>query len=87
VLPPSSTRRHSANYWYELRMLGSKLESLRNVLFREQHPVEKVMRIGLGPLNLEGIPRGRYRVLEKREAEALGKAGVKGPAKAVGGRA
>jgi 16S rRNA U516 pseudouridylate synthase RsuA-like enzyme len=35
------------------------------------HPVEKVKRIGLGPLSLEGVPRGRYRLLKKEEAEAI----------------
>jgi hypothetical protein len=31
------------------------------------------MRIGLGPLSVEGIPRGRYRVLEQRDVDALTK--------------
>jgi len=74
VRQPEATRKHSANYWYQLTMQGPKLEPLRNVLFREHHPVEKVMRIGLGSLSIEGIPRGRYRILEKREADALTKA-------------
>jgi hypothetical protein len=41
--------------------------------------VEKVMRVGLGPLTVEGIPRGRYRLLDEREAEELktGKAAEK----------
>jgi hypothetical protein len=41
--------------------------------------VEKVMRVGLGSLTVEGIPRGRYRLLDEREAEALktGKAAEK----------
>jgi hypothetical protein len=30
-------------------------------------------RIGLGPLTVEGIPRGRYRLLERKEAETLRK--------------
>jgi hypothetical protein len=29
------------------------------------------MRVGLGPLTVEGIPRGRYRLLDEREAEEL----------------
>jgi 23S rRNA pseudouridine2605 synthase len=86
VRQPEATRRHSANYWYELRMQGPKLEMLRNVLFREQHPVEKVMRIGLGPLTIEGVPRGRYRVLEQREVETLSKAGARESAKARAAR-
>jgi hypothetical protein len=35
--------------------------------------VEKLKRIGLGPLSVEVIPRGRYRLIEQREAEKLGK--------------
>jgi len=73
VRQPEATRRHSANYWYQLTMQGPKLELLRRALFREYHPVEKVMRIGLGPLSVEGIPRGRYRLLDKREVESLTK--------------
>jgi 16S rRNA U516 pseudouridylate synthase RsuA-like enzyme len=48
-------------------------------MFREHHPVEKVMRVGLGSLTVEGIPRGRYRLLDEREAEELktGKAAEK----------
>src|ERR1700751_4396367 len=42
---PDPSRGHSANYWYEVRMRTSKKENLRNVLFRERHPIEKVKRI------------------------------------------
>jgi len=73
VRQPEATRKHHANYWYQLQMSGPKLEHLRNVLFRENHPVEKVARIGIGPLTIEGLPRGRYRVLEQREADSLAK--------------
>jgi 23S rRNA pseudouridine2605 synthase len=68
---PDATRGHSANFWYEVTMRDSKKEILRRVLFKEMHPLEKMKRIALGPLTLEGIPRGRYRMLEKKEIEAL----------------
>jgi hypothetical protein len=54
-------------------MRDSKKEEMRRVLVKENHPVEKLKRIGLGPLSVEGIPRGRYRLIEQREAEKLGK--------------
>lgn len=73
IRQPEATRKHSANYWYQLQMEGAKLESLRRALFHENHPVEKLMRIGLGPLSIEGIPRGHYRLLDKREVESLTK--------------
>src|SRR5271166_4133339 len=73
VRQPEAARSRSQNYWYQMIMQGPKLESLRRTLFREHHPIEKVMRIGLGPLSIEGIPRGRYRLLEKKEIESLTK--------------
>ena len=78
---PDASRGHSANYWYEVRMRTSKKENLRNVLFRERHPIEKVKRIALGPLSVEGIPRGRYRLLRHEEVDALKKSVTEKPTK------
>lgn len=80
VRQPDASRGHAANFWYEVRLSGAKMEALRRVLFRENHPVEKVKRISLGPLALEGIPSGRYRLLDKTEVDFLTDA--KKPAKA-----
>jgi 23S rRNA pseudouridine2605 synthase len=68
---PDATRGRAANYWYEVRMRDTKKEEMRRVLFKEQHPVEKMKRIGLGPLTLEGIPPGRYALLDKKKVEEL----------------
>ncbi len=79
VRQPDATRRRArhggqaANYWYEVRMRDTKKEEMRNVLFREEHPLEKMVRVGLGPLTLEGIPQGRYRLLAPKEVEELKK--------------
>jgi len=73
VRQPDATRRRAANYWYEVRMRDTKKEEMRNVLFREQHPVEKLKRVGLGPLTLEGVPDGRYRLLREPEVAELQK--------------
>ena len=68
---PDATRGRTANYWYEVRMRSSKKEEMRNVLFKERHPVEKVKRVALGALTIEGIPRGRYRLLSNKEVDML----------------
>src|SRR5437879_8853868 len=73
VRQPDATRRRAANYWYEVQMRDTKKEEMRNVLFREQHPVEKLKRVGLGPLTLEGVPDGRYRLLREPEVAELQK--------------
>jgi len=68
---PGAARGHGSNYWYEVTMRDSKLESLRRVLFREKHPMEKLKRIALGPLTIEGIAPGRYRLLQEKEAQTI----------------
>ena len=80
VRQPDATRGRAANFWYEVRMFGGKMDGLRRVLFRENHPVEKVKRVGLGPLTVEAIPTGRYRLLSKAEVDSV--ANSKKPAKA-----
>jgi 23S rRNA pseudouridine2605 synthase len=79
VRQPGATRGKArrggpaANFWYEVTMRDSKIEALRNAMFKDRHPVEKLMRIGLGTLRVEGIPRGRYRMLDGKELEELRK--------------
>ena len=68
---PGAARGHAANYWYEVTMRDSKLESLRRVLFKEHHPMEKLKRVALGPLTIEGIAPGRYRLLQAKEAQTI----------------
>jgi 23S rRNA pseudouridine2605 synthase len=44
VRQPDATRGRGPNYWYEVRLQGARLEHLRRALFRDAHPVEKVLR-------------------------------------------
>lgn len=71
VRQPDAARGHVANFWYEVTLRDSKRDALRRLLFSEQHPVEKLQRIALGPLTLEGLPQGRYRLLDEKEVSAL----------------
>ena len=76
VRQPGATRGRgygdgAPNFWYEVRMRDTKKEELRRALFKEMHPMEKLKRIGLGPLTVDGVPRGRYRMIEQKEAEKL----------------
>ncbi|HEY2461097.1 MAG TPA: S4 domain-containing protein [Candidatus Acidoferrum sp.] len=71
VRQPDASRGRAENYWYEARMRDSRKEELRRVLFKEKHPLEKLKRVGLGELTIEGIPRGRYRLLEAKEVEGF----------------
>ncbi len=71
VRQPDSTRGHAANFWYEAQVTGSKLDELGRVLQKIGHPLEKVKRIGLGPLSLEGVPVGHYVVLNSEQAAEM----------------
>jgi pseudouridine synthase len=71
VRQPDSARGHVANFWYEVALKDSKRDELRRVLFGAQHPVEKLKRIALGPLTLEGLPPGHYRTLNEKEVVQL----------------
>jgi 23S rRNA pseudouridine2605 synthase len=71
VRQPDATRGHAENFWYEVALQDSKKDILRRVLFAEKHPVEKLKRIALGPLTLEGLPQGRYRLLIDKEVDEL----------------
>ena len=74
VRQPDAARGHVANFWYEVTLRDSKRDTLRRLLFSEQHPVEKLKRIALGPLTLEGLPQGRYRLLDEKEVDSLRRA-------------
>jgi 23S rRNA pseudouridine2605 synthase len=74
VRQPDATRGHAENFWYEVALQDSKKDILRRVLFAEKHPVEKLKRIALGPLTLEGLPQGRYRLLMDKEVDELRRA-------------
>src|SRR5664279_3642267 len=71
IRQPDSTRGHAMNYLYEARVTGSKLDVLALALQKDQHPIEKVKRVGFGPLSLEGVPVSHYVVLKKDQVEAL----------------
>jgi 23S rRNA pseudouridine2605 synthase len=74
VRQPDASRGHAENFWYEVTLQDSRKDILRRVLFAEKHPVEKLKRIGLGPLTLEGLPQGRYRLLVEKEVDELRRA-------------
>ena len=77
VRQPDASRgraaRHGgqANFWYEATLAGSKREALRDVLFKAGHPIEKLVRIAVATVTVEGLPVGRYRLLSSKEVEAL----------------
>lgn len=79
IRQPGASRGRAVNFWYEVTLKDSRRDGLRKVLLAAQHPLEKFKRITIGPLTLEGLPQGRYRILDKKEVEGLRRE-LRGPA-------
>ncbi len=63
-----------ANPWYEVSMTEPRRDTLRRLLARLGHPVEKLKRTKLDGIALASLPPGRYRSLSRQELEALERA-------------
>jgi 23S rRNA pseudouridine2605 synthase len=66
--------KSGANPWYEVTLTESRRDALRQKLIAMKHPVEKIKRGAIGPVELSSLPPGRYRALTAHEVAALEKA-------------
>ena len=70
-VPSAQGGKLSANPWYDVKFSNVRKDALRDVLFEMGHPVEKIRRVGLATLELEGLPEGAYRPLQPFELKRL----------------
>lgn len=68
--------RAGENPWYEVTLIEGRNRQLRKMFAQVGHPVEKVRRIGYGPLVLDVAP-GETRELTPQEVRALQQAAVR----------
>jgi len=68
---PGAAAAQPANPWYEVELSDARRDLLRRALFALEHPVEKMKRVKLGPLELGDLLEGHYRRLEPREVAQL----------------
>jgi len=65
-------RRVSQNTWYELTIWEGRNRQIKRMFEAIEHPVLRIMRIGLGPLKLDtNLLPGKYRHLGKQEVRIL----------------
>jgi pseudouridine synthase len=62
------------NPWYEVEVSEAPRDLVRTAFFEAGHPVEKMKRVKLGPLELGTLPEALYRQLSPREVEQLRRA-------------
>ena len=63
--------KDAPNAWYEGTLRESRRDRLRTALGRSGHPVEKIKRVRVGPLELGPLKAGAWRFLSPRELEAI----------------
>src|SRR2546427_8784173 len=68
---PGAAGAEPANPWYEVELSDARRGLLRRALFALGHPLEKMKRVKLGPLELGDLVEGRYRPMEPREVAQL----------------
>jgi pseudouridine synthase len=68
VRPLSRTRQ---NAWVAITIEQGRTRQVRRMCDAIGHPVLKLVRVGLGPLTLGDLPRGRWRTLTPAERQAL----------------
>lgn len=63
--------RDAPNAWYESTLRESRRDRLRRALIRIGHPVEKMKRVRIGPLELGRLEAGEWRYLERKEIDRI----------------
>ena len=81
--------RDASNPWYAVELIEGRQNQIRRMFATVGHLVEKLKRVRIGFLELDGLPVGEYRHLTPREVERFrrilpGKAAARGR---EGGRA
>jgi 23S rRNA pseudouridine2605 synthase len=67
-------RTHQQKAWLEITLGEGRNREVRRMCESVGHPVEKLCRVALGPLQLGKLPAGASRPLTTREIEALHRA-------------
>jgi 23S rRNA pseudouridine2605 synthase len=68
---PGAAKKDADNPWYEVEMGEARRDMLRRALFAADHPVEKMKRVKVGPLDLGDLPEAHYRKLDPSEVSRL----------------
>ncbi len=73
--------KEAENPWYEMVLIEGRNRELRKMFEEVGHHVEKIRRVGFGPLVLD-VPPGELRELDEREIALLQRATRRRPVKA-----
>ncbi len=63
--------RGSSNPWYEIQLSAASRDTLRRILFESDHPVEKLRRVAIGPIELDDLPEGEIQAVNVAQLSKL----------------
>jgi 23S rRNA pseudouridine2457 synthase len=66
--PPIRERKSIPTQWLEIKMTEGKNRQIRHMTAAIGHPTLRLVRIGIGKLNLGGLKPGEFREILKSEA-------------------
>ncbi len=66
-----SSSRPASNTWWKVSLSEGRTRQIREMFLRIGHPVQRLRRVGIGPLRDPKLPVGEVRDLKPGEVEAL----------------
>jgi 23S rRNA pseudouridine2605 synthase len=63
--------REGSNPWYEITLSAASRDALRRLLFDSGHPVEKLRRVAIGPIEMDDLPEGEVRSVDGAQLSKL----------------
>ena len=74
-------KRQGDSTWLKIVLAEGKNREVRRMLAKLNHKVMRLRRVGIGPVKLDRLPKGKSRRLALTEVEALKKSVERKPAK------
>ena len=68
---PDGHRETKTNTWFRVVLGEGRTRQIREMFFRIGHPVQRLRRVGIGPLHDPNLPMGQWRHLSDDEVERL----------------
>ena len=87
VIEPRPMPGEGENSWWNVQLSQGRTRQIREMFERVGHPVMKLRRVAIGPVQAPDLPLGALRELTEREVELLLKSGRRGTLGRRGGGA
>lgn len=70
--PPVRYRKNVKDYWIELQIIEGRNRQVRRMTAAIGHPTLRLLRVAIGKLKLDDLPRGKWRELDSTTRKLIG---------------